>query len=233
MARNAWLTPDSIPSQTVCRTLTMPADYAGIVACISGALYSLTLPENWEQFGAVTPQEMADAMLTMYLAWSSQPGECEPMADTTPIGAMVAWLGSDTSIPTNWLRANGNPVDIADYPDLYAAIGDTYGTSSPPVGQFYLPDMRGRSVMGEAGSVGARGDRLGELTHTLTASEMPVHSHTQRYSNTGSGGGTRHQAQGSVATIQTEALNTGDSGSGVAHNNLHPVVLMNYIIKAL
>jgi Skp family chaperone for outer membrane proteins len=38
-----------------------------------------------------------------------------------------------------WLPCNGNSIPIGEFPDLYAAIGDTYGASSGE-GYFKLPD---------------------------------------------------------------------------------------------
>lgn len=59
-----YLTPDTIPTERVCRTLKIPADL-DIVGAVSGALLELTKPYNWEQFGAVTPDEIAQEMVVM------------------------------------------------------------------------------------------------------------------------------------------------------------------------
>lgn len=60
----AWLTPATIPTNTVCLRLEVPQDTA-IMAAVWGAILLLTEPENWEQYGAVTPADIASAMLTM------------------------------------------------------------------------------------------------------------------------------------------------------------------------
>lgn len=59
-----YLTPESIPVTTRCRTLLIPDDIL-ILAAVNGALYDLALAENWEQYGAVTPSEMAERMMTV------------------------------------------------------------------------------------------------------------------------------------------------------------------------
>tara|TARA_R110002050_G_scaffold69233_1_gene149814 strand:- start:4006 stop:5523 length:1518 start_codon:yes stop_codon:yes gene_type:complete len=53
-----------------------------------------------------------------------------------PVGAMVE-SGSLTSMPTGWLLADGQTVASATYPDLYTAIGTTYGGDAT---NFQVPD---------------------------------------------------------------------------------------------
>lgn len=65
MTHGAWLTPDSIPGAVTCRTLQIPDD-PNIIAAVSGALLPLIYPSNWQQFGAVTPAQMATAMQVMF-----------------------------------------------------------------------------------------------------------------------------------------------------------------------
>lgn len=72
---SAWLTPDEIPADFYCRALSIPANIY-IQAAVTGALLELTFPEKWEQVGAVTPEEMAAAMLTMLNKFSDQQGIC-------------------------------------------------------------------------------------------------------------------------------------------------------------
>jgi len=66
-SRKGWITPDSIPAATRCRVLYIPDDDI-LFANISGALYPLTMVENWEQVGTVTPAAAAAAMKTLYAA---------------------------------------------------------------------------------------------------------------------------------------------------------------------
>lgn len=75
--RLAWLTPDTLPTETFCRQLSIPNDPL-ILAAVSGALYPLTKSYNWEEYGSVTPDEIASAMLDMFDAYVSQTtGDCE------------------------------------------------------------------------------------------------------------------------------------------------------------
>lgn len=61
----AWLTPDSIPAEHICRELSIPNE-PEIIAAVYGAILELTYPHNWEQFGTVTPEAMASAMAEMF-----------------------------------------------------------------------------------------------------------------------------------------------------------------------
>lgn len=51
-----------------------------------------------------------------------------------------------TSVPPGWLHCRGQLVDSNDYPNLYAAIGTTFGSGSGSL--FRLPDLRGEFLRG-------------------------------------------------------------------------------------
>jgi len=59
-------------------------------------------------------------------------------AGTVPVGGMVE-SAALTAMPTGWLLADGQTVAGADYPDLSAVIGDTYGANAGHT-TFNLPD---------------------------------------------------------------------------------------------
>ena len=69
-----------------------------------------------------------------------------------------------------------------------------------------------------AGSTG------GEYTHELTVNEMPAHTHTIPYTtyNTATSGTSRRFAAYSGSTVST-----GSAGSGAAHNNMPPYLVVN------
>ena len=77
--------------------------------------------------------------------------------DKTPAGLISAFAG--ITPPSGWLLCDGSELLIADYPDLYACIGDLYGTASD-ADHFVLPDYRGRSPFGADGNniVGTKSD---------------------------------------------------------------------------
>lgn len=59
-----WLTPDTIPTEKLCRELLIPNDPV-LVSAVTGALLDLTFADNWEQEGVATPGATAAAMLEM------------------------------------------------------------------------------------------------------------------------------------------------------------------------
>jgi microcystin-dependent protein len=65
---------------------------------------------------------------------------------TLPAGVLVSMIG--VSAPgSGWLLCNGQQLNSADYPDLFAAIGTSHGGTAP---KFNAPDLRGRFLRGRA-----------------------------------------------------------------------------------
>ena len=66
------------------------------------------------------------------------------------------------------------------------------------------------------------GETGGAKTHTLTTGEMPAHSHNVSTGDTGPGGGSLVYRATSGAFPQA----TSSTGSGEAHNNLQPYIVV-------
>lgn len=160
----------------------------------------------------------------------------------------VGWLAGDiketarTTAPDGWLMCDGSVKNRADYPVLFQAIGTTYNTGGETNAQFRLPSRQGRVGVGRDATQ-TEFDTLGELggakTHTLTAAEMPAHTHrlgayasgveASGYGLAGGGGfGGRPWVDAPSAPTRTS---TEGAGGGGAHNNLQPYVVLNYLIK--
>ena len=67
----------------------------------------------------------------------------------------------------------------------------------------------------------------GELTHTLITSEMPAHTHSQKFT-TGSG-----TIQPGYAVGDSNVDTTGSTGGGGAHNNVQPYIVVNTWIRTV
>ena len=81
--------------------------------------------------------------------------------------------------PLGWAFCDGSPQNIADNDALYALIGTTYGGDGQNT--FNLPDLRGRLPLhmgtDRGGNGYVLGQRAGTESVTLTANQMPQHSH--------------------------------------------------------
>lgn len=158
--------------------------------------------------------------------------------DTGPVAPIVAGIISPFAgsvPPMGWMICNGAAVSRTTYPDLFTAIGTTYGAGDG-TSTFNLPDLRGRVAVGldpnqtEFDNLGEKG---GEKTHTLTTAEMPAHTH----SISGKSGVDDSNFSGNLgAFAAADAVtpydqNTGSTGGGAAHNNLQPYAVTNYIIS--
>lgn len=178
----------------------------------------------------------------------------------TPPGTIAVWCGSG-AVPEGWLACDGEsvlrnpdpnaPNDPA-YPELFAAIGTTWGAGSAPGSTFSLPNFGGRGLVGEnstapgdntnsAGQTPALaglrsmsvGALLGAETHTLTEAELPAHTHTNldTYAT-----GTDNESAGAIspapyANSANFTRTTDSAGGGQAHPNMQPSIVMQFIIK--
>ena len=70
----------------------------------------------------------------------------------------------------------------------------------------------------------------GAKTHTLTTSELPSHTHANSSNNSGSNNNLHHSNDSFVAvgdgSSNTATLTSSATGSGSAHNNLQPYIVV-------
>jgi microcystin-dependent protein len=92
-----------------------------------------------------------------------------------PIGCVLPFAGA--AAPTGWLLCQGQSVLRATYPNLFSAIGTTFGAADGT--HFTLPDMRNRFPIG-AGTSAALAATGGSFSHTHTSTaHSHSHSHTE------------------------------------------------------
>ncbi len=81
--------------------------------------------------------------------------------------------------PKTWAFCQGQKLPINQNQALFSILGTTYGGDG--VTTFALPDLRGRTAIGQGQGPGLSfrtlGEMNGEATHTLLQTEMPQHNH--------------------------------------------------------
>lgn len=100
-----------------------------------------------------------------------------PIVQVIPPGSGIEYWGN--SLPSGWLWQDGTTYNTADYPNLFAAIGYTYGGSGLT---FRVPDKRGRVGVGAGTGSGLSTRNIGEIVGvesvTLNIAQMPSHNHS-------------------------------------------------------
>lgn len=210
-----YLTPETIPPGKICRALRIPNNL-DIIACVTGALEALTFPSNWEQYGAVTPDEIAAAMMDMFDDFVFQRERC------AMIGSIVAAATEDA--PPGTLLCDGATYVGADYPLLFAAIASEFKSGA----NFTVPDLRGRVVMGVGPGYPFSQDG-GTAEQSLTIDQIPPHDHAIDHYFTALA-----LAPGELPVLIPDPFVTvtGTTGGGFDHNNLQPFLVLNYYIVA-
>ena len=138
--------------------------------------------------------------------------------------------------PRGWALCDGQILPINQNQALYSLLGTTYGGDGRT--SFALPDLRGRAPM-HFSSGHLLGQRAGEENHTLSAAEMPQHTHEV---NASSGNATSASPQGNVfAAAERPIYREYDPGAGQtiggasaggsqAHGNMQPYLTVNFVI---
>lgn len=153
--------------------------------------------------------------------------------------------------PTGWALCNGQIMSIAQNTALFSLLGTNYGGNG--TSNFALPDFQARVPIDYGNGPGLSpysiGQNGGETTVTLTSGQLGAHTHplmgtastaTALAPNSnvvfGTPPGTgrnpsRLYKSGTVTTpITLDPSLIGATGSGQAHNNQQPYLVLNFII---
>lgn len=145
---------------------------------------------------------------------------------STPTGMIAYFLTQN--VGDGWLLCDGREVSRTTYAALYNEIGTRYGDGDT-LTTFNLPDARGRSLLGAGTGTGLTARDInaisvGEENHTLTAAEMPAHTHgtpTVVATADATGSGQRLSSATAVDGVRV----TSSAGGGTSHNTIHPCLI--------
>ena len=220
----------------------------GVVVAYSGVTLSIAIKNIKGTGGTVNWNVMLTA--PEYLPYVNDPanygkffynnnGIIEMRTSIESVGDTKITLRPPALDPVGWLGFDGVPRDKTEYPALYDYLN--YISSTFISGDnFILPNLAGRALVGVDG--GAEwpfiGSVYGEKTHVLTIPQLPTHNHPLTtynipvFNNPDTDRGAS-SSKFSIDDITTTASQTGDTGSGAAHNNIHPSLAVRVIIKAV
>ena len=102
------------------------------------------------------------------------------VVQTTPVGVIEAFAG--VNAPAGWLFCDGSAISRIQYPELFSALGTTYGSGDGST-TFNIPDLRGRMPFGK----GTHSDvaTLGNNEGASLANRRPKHQHTVYFNDPG------------------------------------------------
>ncbi len=160
---------------------------------------------------------------------------------TEPFLGQICNFGGNFN-PRGWAFCDGQLLAISQNTSLFSILGTVYGGDGRTT--FALPDMRGRLPMHHGFGPGLTNRQLGQRGGTekvtLIANQMPVHKHTPQGSSVvasdiAPAGKVTADAQLNIYSdvAPTDAMSTaaiGDTGGGLAHTNLMPFLVVNFII---
>lgn len=107
------------------------------------------------------------------------------------VGEIRGFAGA--TAPAGWLLCQGQVLSTAEHPELFEVIGNAYGGDG--INTFALPNSSGRVMRGAGSGAGnALGSTGGADSVTLSASQMPAHT---------------HELAGDGAGLRVSTLNTG------------------------
>lgn len=142
-----------------------------------------------------------------------------------PTGSIVMYGGATAPATGGWLLCDGG--STSGYTALAAIVGAN------------VPDLRGRAPIGYGSGTGltartTMGATTGTETHTLTAAQIPGHTHSVTLLGDSATIGNA-ALQGSDGGNQS-AINAAEGGgsnpaAGGSHPNMQPSIVVNFIIK--
>jgi len=152
------------------------------------------------------------------------------------LGTILPWPG--TYAPAGWAFCDGSPLQVSQYPALFAVISNQFGGDGRTT--FKLPDLRGRTILGTNGqtpltsrAIAATGGAeqasvvaTGTANVALTTANLPAHAHPATLSMSGLTATTKISVStgtnGQLNAVQDAVLSSTAGGSSGAAVYLAP-----------
>jgi microcystin-dependent protein len=152
-------------------------------------------------------------------------------------GTILAFGNTALADGISYIQCDGRAVNRVTFSGLFFAIGTLWGVGDG-INTFNVPDLRGRTLIGNGTGTGlsarVTGQTMGTETHRLTVQEIPGHQHaiyTQANGAVGAANAVlKAAAQDSFSLSESAG---GDPGTGIAnaHQNMQPSAVANWWIK--
>ena len=162
----------------------------------------------------------------------------DPTAAEVPAGTSIE--GYWSSIPSGYTAEDGSNKSSSSLPDLYSALGTTYGTGDGISTNFNVPDSRGRTPVAISSldtEFNSLTDFPGSETETLTTAQLPAHTHKVYIGNvddknfTGYVGGSQYPPSDASGGPYNTNRPTGSAGSDGSHLNIQPSITKRFAVK--
>lgn len=188
---------------------------SGVVLAVGGRANTLVIPPSY-----ITLTHFDSSVTTRFI---------------TP-GTVTAYTAA--SVPTNFLNCDGSVVSQTTFANLFAVIGTTYNTGGEGVGNFRLPDLRGRSPMGQGTGANLTARTMATPTGTenvaVSVGQFPSHTHNLSANSSGSSSDHSHgwthwnnnqtnNGGGAVNQLSSPAVQAVYTSGGVNQNHNHGV----------
>lgn len=153
-----------------------------------------------------------------------------------PIGSIIPY--ASTTLPKGFLLCDGAEISKTDYADLYAVIGNTFGTATDSA-KFKLPDLRDKFVQGANGNLGTSKEAgLPNITGHFVPGSVP--NNHNNYTTGAFRGGTYTQSLVGETLTNPDIVGCGFEFDASASNSIYgnsttvqpPAICLCYIIKA-
>jgi len=161
-----------------------------------------------------------DNIATLDANGNLQDGGANVVSVAPPVGSIIIYAAS--AAPSGWLECDGSNVNRATFPNLFNAIGSTFGAGDGST-TFGLPDLRGEFVRGWDNG---RGVDDGRGFGTAQSDEFKSHTHEIETFNDSSFSGPR-----AGNTNETGERNTFSSEPAGGNETRPRNIALMYIIK--